>query len=113
MNKLFLFLNKVISIFLVFFIIFIILNNLYIIDFSDTIKSLLYFLTVILILISATKEIIINKSGLIKFINCVILFTFIVGGIFFITNKSLNFFIYTCILFSFIYGFVDLIYKKA
>ncbi|MDV4151617.1 hypothetical protein R0131_12360, partial [Clostridium sp. AL.422] len=96
-----------------FFIIFIILNQYYIIEFSDTLKYIIYFLTLILILISSTKEIIISKSGLTKFINCIILFSFIVGGVFSIVTYQINVFVYICMLFAFIHGFIDLIYKKA
>ena len=113
MTKFSVFINKIINILLVFFIIFIILNQYYIIEFSNTLKYILYFLTLILILISSTKEIIVSKSGLTKFINCIILFTFIVGGIFSIITNQINVFIYICILFSLINGFIDLIYKKA
>ncbi len=113
MNRLSIFINKLLNILLVFFIIFIILNQYYIIEFSTTLKYVVYFLTLILILISSTKEIIISKSGLTKFINCIILFSFIVGGVFSIISNKINTLIYFCILFSFISGFIDLIYKKA
>lgn len=113
MNKLYTVINKIINILLVFFIISLILNQYYIIEFSTTIKYMLYFLTLILILISSTKEIIISKSGLSKFINCIILFSFIVGGIFSILSNQINMFIYICILFSLIHGFIDLVYKRA
>lgn len=113
MNKISIFINKLINILLVFFIIFIILNQYYIIEFSTTFKYILYFLTLILILISSTKEIIVSKSALTKFINCIILFSFIVGGVFSIISNKINISIYICILFSFTSGFIDLIYKKA
>ncbi|MPM05687.1 hypothetical protein SDC9_51978 [bioreactor metagenome] len=113
MNKFLILINKIISILLIFFIVFIILNEYYIIEFSNTLKYVLYFLTLILILISSTKEIIVNKSGLSKFINCIILFSSIVGGVFSIVANQINIFIYICILFSLIYGFIELVYKKA
>ncbi|EJZ50506.1 MULTISPECIES: hypothetical protein [Clostridium] len=113
MNKFIMIINKIISILLIFFIVFIILNEYYVIEFSTTLKYVLYFLTLILILISSTKEIIVNKSGLSKFINCIILFSSIVGGVFSIVTNQINIFIYICILFSLIYGFIELVYKKA
>ena len=113
MNKFSMFINKIINILLVFFIVFIVLNQYYIIDFSTTLKYVLYFLTLILILISSTKELILGKSGLSKFINFLILFCFIIGGVFSIITKQINILIYICILFSLIHGFIDLIYKKA
>lgn len=113
MNNLAMFINKIINILLVFFIVFIVLNQYYIIDFSTTLKYVLYFLTLILILISSTKELILGKSGLSKFINFLILFSFIIGGVFSILTNQINILIYICILFSLIHGFIDLIYKKA
>ena len=113
MSKCTIFINKIINILLVFFIVFIILNQYYIIEFSNTLKYVLYFLTLILMLVSSTKEILISKSGLTKFINCIILFSFIVGGVFLIINNQVNIFIYICILFSLINGFIDLVYKRA
>lgn len=106
-------LNKLISILIIFFIVFLILNKYYIIHFSDTLKNVLSFLTIILILISSTREVITNKSGFSKFINCTILFCSIVGGVFAIINNQLNLFVYICIIFSLAYGVIDLVYKKA
>ncbi|GAB6169249.1 hypothetical protein JCM1393_17090 [Clostridium carnis] len=113
MNKFILIINKIINILLILFISFLILNEYYVIQFSDTLKNVFVFLTLILVLLSSTKEIITSSSGLSKFINCIILFCTIVGGVFSIVNKQLNIFIYICLLFSVTYGFVDLVYKKA
>lgn len=113
MNKFSIFINKIVNMLLVFFITFIVLNQYYIIEFSDTLKYILYFLTLILILVSSTKEILLGKSGLSKFISYIILFTFIVGGISSIISNEINIFIYICILFSLVHGFIDLIYKRA
>lgn len=113
MNKLASILNKTINILLIFFVVFLVLNEYYVVEFSATLRNVIAFLTMILILISAMKELLTNKSGLSRFINGVILFSSIVGGVFAIISKQLNLFLYTCILFSVVYGFVDLVYKKA
>lgn len=113
MNKLASILNKTINILLIFFVVFLVLNEYYVVEFSTTLRNVIAFLTMILILISAMKELLTNKSGLSRFINGIILFCSIVGGVFAIISKQLNLFLYTCILFSVVYGFVDLVYKKA
>lgn len=105
--------DKVLSIFLIIFVVFLILNSYYIIQFSDTLKSVLSFLTLILILMISMKELTLNKSGLIRFINGVILFCTIVGGVFAIINASLNLFIYASLLFSLVSCVVSLVYKKS
>ncbi|WP_300385623.1 hypothetical protein [Clostridium sp.] len=105
--------NRLISISLIFFIISLILNEYKIIEFSLSVKYTLYFLTFILIIVSSTKEIIINKSGLSKFINFVIIVAFLVGGVLSINKNQINNLIYLCILFSLSYGFIEILYKKA
>lgn len=105
--------DKILSIFLILFVVFLILNEYYVIQFSDTLKGVISFLTLILILIISMKELITNKSGLIRFINGVILFCTIVGGVFAIVNSSLNIFIYTSLLFALVSSLVSLVYKKS
>lgn len=113
MVKLKFLINKLISISLIFSIISLILNEYHIIEFSLTVKYILYFLTFILIIVSSTKEILINKSGLSKFINFVIIIAFSIGGILSISKNQINNLIYLCILFSLSYGFIEILYKKA
>lgn len=105
--------DKVLSIFLIMFVVFLILNEYYIIQFSDTLKSVLAFLTLVLILVISMKELITNKSGLARFINGVILFFIIVGGVFAIVNSNLNLFIYISLLFSMVFSIISLVYKKG
>lgn len=105
--------NKLISVSLIFSILSLVLNEYNIVEFSLTIKYTLYFLTFILIIVSSTKEIIINKSGLSKFINFVIIIAFSIGGILSINKNQINNLIYLCILFSLSYGFIEILYKKA
>lgn len=113
MSKLKFLINKLISVSLIFFIIFLILNEYHIIELSLNLKYILYFITFMLITISSTKEIIVNKSGLSKFINFVIIIAFSVGGVISINNNQINTLVYLCILFSLSYGFVEILYKKA
>lgn len=113
MNKLKFLINKLISISLIFFIMSLFLNEYHIIEFSLNVKYILYFLTFLLIIISSTKEIIINKSGLSKFINFVIIIALSIGGVLSINKNQINNLIYFCILFSLSYGFIEILYKKA
>lgn len=104
--------DKILSIFLIIFVVFLILNEYYVIQFSDILKDVISYLTLILILIISMKELITNKSGLIRFINGVILFCIIVGGVFAIVNSALNIFIYISLLFALVSSLVSLVYKK-
>lgn len=105
--------DKILSIFLIMLVVFLILNEYYVIQFSDTLKSVFAFLTLILILITSMKELITNKSGLSRSINGLILFCTIVGGVFSIVNSVLNIFIYVSLLFSLIFSLMSLVYKKS
>lgn len=104
--------DKILSIFLIMFIVFLLLNEYYVIQFSDTLKNVLSFLTLILLLIISMKELVTNKSGIARFINGVILFCTIVGGVFAIVNTSLNIFIYASLLFAMVFSLISLVYKK-
>lgn len=105
--------DKLLSIFLIMFVVFLILNEYYVIQFSDTLKNVLSFLTLILVLMTSMKELVSNKSVIARFINGVILFCTIVGGVFGIVNTSLNMFIYVSLLFSTVFALISLVYKKS
>ncbi|MGL5351835.1 MAG: hypothetical protein ACRDA5_00770 [Clostridium sp.] len=105
--------DKLLSIFLIMFVVFLILNEYYVIQFADTLKNVLSFLTLILILMTSMKELVSNKSVIARFINGVILFCTIVGGVFAIVNTSLNMFIYVSLLFSTVFSLISLVYKKS
>ncbi|MBB6622633.1 hypothetical protein [Clostridium gasigenes] len=105
--------DKILSIFLIMFVVFLVLNEYYVIQFSGTLKNVLVFLTLILILMTSMKQLVTNKSGLARFINGVILFCTIVGGVFAIVNKSLNIFIYVSLLFAIVFSLISLVYKKG
>ncbi|WP_438571203.1 hypothetical protein [Clostridium sp.] len=113
MDKFIFVINKITSILLIFFIVLLALSQYSIIQISDTLKSICYFLSLVLIILSSTRELFTTNSGFSKFISISILLSSLIGGIFAIINSELNIFIYICILFSLIFGLIDLVYKKA
>lgn len=106
-------LNRLLNISLIIIILFLILNEYYVIEFSSKLKDVFIFLSLILILITAIREILTSSSKLSKFVNGVILLSTVIGGVGSIATGQLNLFIYICIMFSLIYCFIDLVYKKA
>lgn len=106
-------LNKLLSISLIIVIIFLVLNEYYVIDFSSKLKDILIFIGLTLILIISLKEILTSSSKLSKFINTITVLCTIIGGVGAIITGQLNMFIYICIMFSVLYSFIDLVYKKA
>lgn len=112
MKKLNYFISRFFNIILIVLITGLALDEYNIINFSSILKEILFFLTFILILICATKEIILNKSILSKFVNFTILCCGIIGGITSIMVNQINYVIYIGTLMALIYGFVELVYKK-
>ncbi|WP_294129694.1 hypothetical protein [uncultured Clostridium sp.] len=110
MNK---FINGFLNILLIVFITLLLLNQLYVIEFSTDLKKIFIFLTFIMILFVATKEILTGKSNFLKFINIVTLCSIIIGGVLSVLNNQLNIFIYICILFSLFQCLFELIQNKA
>lgn len=110
MNK---FINRFLNILLIVFITLLFLNQLYVIEFSTDLKKIFIFLTFIMILFVATKEILTGKSNFLKFINIVTLCSIIIGGVLSVLNNQLNIFIYICILFSLFQCLFELIQNKA
>ncbi|MBE6063004.1 MAG: hypothetical protein E7207_05465 [Clostridium butyricum] len=103
--------SKVCSFLLLFFISVLTLNQINIFTFSNTLKNIFYFLTLILIMFSSVTTLLTNKSGFFKFIGVVIIATLAVGGILFILKSNLNIVIYSCIILTTIYSMVDIFYK--
>ena len=97
MNK---FINKFLNILLIVFITLLFLNQLYVIEFSIDLKNVFIFLTLIIILFIATKEIVTLSS-------------IIIGGVASVITKQLNILIYICILFSLFQCLFELIQNKA
>lgn len=109
MNKI---IDKLLSILLIFSVVFLVLNEYYIIEFSDTIKNVLLFITLILVLMTATKEVFTSTSKLSKFLNLVILSCTIIGGVITVATNQINMFLIICTLGSVCLGFIELLYKK-
>ena len=107
------FLYGFLNICLIVFITLLALNQFYVIDFSTNLRNVFIFLTLIIILLTATKEILTNKSNFFKFINVVTLGSIIIGGVYSVLTKQLNFLIYICILFSLFQWLYELIQNKA
>ena len=110
MNKFFI---KFLNILLVILICFLFLNQYYVVKFSDDLRNVFAFLTISIIFLISVKEIVLTSSGFTKFLSILILFCTIVGGIFTIISKEINFLIYICILSSLFQGLFQLIYSKA
>ena len=110
MNK---FINRFLNILLIILITLLVLNQLYVIEFSSDLRNVFIFLTFIMILFTATKEILTGKSNFLKFINIVTLCSIIIGGVLSVINNQLNIFIYICILFSLFQCLFELIQNKA
>ena len=110
MNK---FINRFLNILLIVFITLLFLNQLYVIEFSIDLKNVFIFLSLIIILFIATKEILIGKSNFLKFINIVTLSSIIIGGVASVVTKQLNILIYIFILFSLFQCLFELIQNKA
>ena len=113
MKKLNYFISRFFNIILIILITGLALDEYNIINFSSIIKEILFFLTFILILICSTKEIILNRSILSKFINFIIICCGIIGGITSIMVNQISYVVYAGILMSLVYGFIELVYKKV
>ena len=107
------FLYGFLNICLIVFITLLALNQFYVIDFSTNLRNLFIFLTLIIILFTATTQLLTGKSNFLKFISGVILFSVIIGGVFYVLKDQLNIFVYICILFSLFQCLFELIQNKA
>lgn len=105
--------SKVCSFLLLFFICVLALNEIKIISFSDMLKNISYFLTLILIMFSSVTTILTNKSGFFKFLGALIIASLVAGGILFIVKSGLNVIIYGCIILTSIYSMIDIFYKPS
>lgn len=105
--------NRFLTILLIILICLLVLNRYYIIEFSENLKNVFIFLTLVIILLTSVKEIITGKSGFTKFLSIVILLCTTIGGIFAVMSHQLNAFIYICLLFSLLQCFMELVNTKA
>lgn len=106
-------LNRFLTILLIILICLLVLNKYYIIEFSESLKNVFMFLTLVIILLTSVKEITIGKSGLSKFLSVIILLCTTIGGIFAVISHQLNAFIYICLLFSVLQCLIELVGSKA
>lgn len=103
--------SKICSFLLLFFISVLTLNQISIITFSDILKNIFYFLTLILIMFSSVTTLLTNESGFFKFIGAVIIAALAVGGVLSILKPGLNIAIYGCVILTSIYSMIDIFYK--
>lgn len=109
MNKI---VHKVISLILVILITLLVLHYTSIVTFSDNLRDLLSFSTLLLIIFSSTSTICSNGTSFNKFINYLIIIgTFLGIGLYIIQGK-LNYIIYVVILFTAVSSLMDMFYKK-
>lgn len=105
--------NRFLTILLIILISLLVLNQYYIIEFSESLRNVFIFLTLVIILLTSVKEIISGKSGFSKFLSIVILFCTTIGGVFAVLNHQINAFIYICLLFSILQCLIELVGSKA
>lgn len=103
--------SKICSFLLLFFISVLTLNQINIVTFSDILKNIFYFLTLLLIMLSSVTTLLTNKSVFFKFIGALIITALAVGGVLAILTPGLNIVIYGCIILTAIYSMIDIFYK--
>lgn len=103
--------NKICSFILLFLFLVLALNELKIMNYSDILKNIFYFITMILIMFSSVITLLTNKSGFFKFTSVVIMLSLVAGGILSIIKPGLNIALYVCIILSAVYSMIDMFYK--
>lgn len=105
--------SKISSFSLLFLLSIIALNEFQIMSYSDNLKNIFYFLTLILIMFSSVTTLLTNKSGFFKFISVVIIAALTTGGVMSILKPGLNISLYVCVVLIAIYSLIDIFYKAA
>jgi len=105
--------SKICSFLLLFLLSLLTLNQFQIMNYSDDLKKIFYFLALILIMFSSVTTLLTNKSGFFKFISVIIIFALVAGGIISILKPGLNISLYVCVVLTVIYSLVDMFYKVA
>jgi len=103
--------SKICSFLLLFLLSVLVLNEFQIMNYSDNLKKIFYFLTLILIMFSSVTTLLTNKSGFFKFVSVVIMLALAVGGILSILKPGLNISLYVCLILTVVYSLVDMFYK--
>ena len=106
------FINKLLNIFLILLISFLILNRYYVVEFSNTLRNVFIYLALVIILLNSLIQLL-KGSKVNKFIGAIILISAIIGGISVVIYKQLNYFIYICIIFSLANSILELVYPKS
>ena len=105
--------SKICSFLLLFLLSVLALNEFQIMNYSENLKKIFYFLTLILIMFSSVTTLLTNKSGFFKFVSVVIMLALVVGGVISILNPGLNISLYVCLILTVVYSMVDMFYKVA
>lgn len=109
MNKI---VHKVVSLFLVILITLLVLHYTNIVTFTDNIRDLLSFATLMLIIFSSTAVICSNGTSFNKFINYLIIIGTFAGIGLYIIQGKFNYIIYAVLLFALVSSLMDMFYKK-
>ena len=105
--------SKICSFLLLFLLSVLVLNEFQIMNYSENLKKIFYFLTLILIMFSSVTTLLTNKSGFFKFVSVVIMLALTIGGVISIINPGLNISLYVCLILTVVYSMVDMFYKAA
>jgi O-antigen/teichoic acid export membrane protein len=105
--------SKICSFLLLFILAILALNEFKIMNYSEDLKKIFYFLALILIMFSSVTTLLTNKSGFFKFVSVIIMLSLIVGGIMSILKSGLNLSLYVCVVLTIVYSLVDMFYKAA
>lgn len=105
--------SKICSFLLLFFLAVLALNEFKIMNYSDDLKKIFYFLVLILIMFSSVTTLLTNKSGFFKFVSVLIMLSLVIGGVMSILKPGLNISLYVCLILTVVYSLVDMFYKVA
>ncbi|MBE6071246.1 MAG: hypothetical protein E7208_04740 [Clostridium butyricum] len=103
--------SKICSFLLLFLFTVLSLNQFEIISYSEQLKYIFYFVSLLLIMFSSVTTLLTNKSGFFKFISIAIMACLAVGGISAIIQNGFNIFLYVSVIFTAVYSLVDMFYK--
>ena len=105
--------SKISSFSLLFLLSILVLNEFQIMSYSNNLKNIFYFLTLILIMFSSVTTLLTNKSGFFKFVSVVIILALVIGGVMSIIKPGLNISLYICIILIAVYSLIDIFYKAV
>ena len=103
--------SKICSFLLLFLLSVLALNEFQIMNYSENLKKIFYFLTLVLIMFSSVTTLLTNKSGFFKFVSVVIISALVAGGVMSIIKPGLNISLYVCTILIAVYSLIDIFYK--